>query len=84
MPLFKYPDSFAEEITLPDESVASGERVWISEIEIQVADDIGGKNFKLKPEGEDTYTPTVFKGTETLSVHEQIAKQLQKKFNPKL
>lgn len=84
MPLFKYPDRFAEEITLPDESVASGERVWISEIEIQVADDIAGKNFKLKPEGEDTYTPTVFKGTETLSVHEQIAKQLQKKFNPKL
>ena len=83
LPLFKYPDRFAEQITLPESSRKAGEKVWISEMEIQVADNPASEDFKLKPDGEGEYTPTVFKGSDALPIHDQIAKQLKERFDPK-
>lgn len=80
LPVFKDPKKFAEQITMPKKSAESGEKVWISELEIQVADEVSGDNFKLQSEGEDVYLPTVFKGTDILPVHEQIEKLLKERF----
>lgn len=81
LPLFKYPERFAKEITLPAASTATGEKVWISEMEIQVSENINDGTFELKPDGVDTYLPTVFKGTDVLPIHEQIEKQLKERFD---
>lgn len=80
LPVFKDPKKFAEQITMPKKCEESGEKVWISELEIQVADEISGDNFKLQSEGEDVYLPTVFKGTDVLPVHEQIDKLLKERY----
>lgn len=83
LPLFKYPERFASEITLPEANKKAGEKVWISEMEIKVTDDVTGSTFELKPEGDDVYLPTVFRGTDVLPVHEQIERQLKERFGRK-
>lgn len=80
LPVFKTAERFAQEITLTEESVKSGERVWISELEIQVYDRVDGDNFELKHAGEDVYLPIVFTGNELNPIHDQIARQLQSRF----
>ena len=83
LPLFKYPERFAKEITLPESSKKSGEKVWISEMEIQVTDDVTNSSFELKPEGDDVYLPTVFRGTDIFPIHSQMMRQLKEKFDRK-
>ena len=83
LPLFKYPERFSKEITLPESSKKSGEKVWISEMEIQVTDDVTDSSFELKPEGDDVYLPTVFRGTEIFPIHSQMMRQLKEKFDRK-
>ena len=52
-------------------------------MEIRVTDDTTGNTFELKPEGDDVYLPTVFRGTDIYPIHEQMMRQLKERFDRK-
>lgn len=78
LPLFRSRERFEREISLPDECLQRGEKVYLSELEIVVCE--SSDNFALRPDCDCEFLPDVFRGDEYHSIYDQIANKIQDRF----
>lgn len=78
MHVFRDEKTFKNEIRLPKDLSTTGEKVYVSEMEIVVSE--SHENFALEDGLATEYLPTTFRGTSTISVYDQIGKLLKDRF----
>ena len=78
MGVFRSEATFKDEIKLPDDLSTTGEKVYVSEMEIVVSE--RHESFALEDEFASEYLPTTFQGTSRISIYDQITKLLKDRF----